>query len=372
MSILVDINPNILKQVIEREPLIKANENVEKWIRGEKKPTLKQLEKFSKTYHVPFGFLFLNNLPDYDIKIPFFRQQEDTPISTNTIAIIQTLERNQEWLKEYLIHEEYEPLEFVGKYKEDTPAKDIVNDIRNVLDLETGWTNKEESKEACFNSLVEKLQKFRINVVSSSVVGNNTRRKIPLSECRGFVLVDEYSPFVFVHRDDYDNARIFTLLHEIAHIWLGESACFQNEDLLPYDDKIEKKCNEIAGELLLTEEDFNTIWRTDKSIGENIKNIADEYNLSKFVCLIKAYKLEKINLPEYKQNFHTLAKKVKKGKSQGGGNYYRNVPNRVGKVFLEYIQTALTNRSITFKSACNLTGLNLKTFDTYMDEYGDR
>ena len=85
--------------------------------------------------------------------------------------------------------------------------------------------------------------------------------------------------------------------------------------------------------------------------------------------MVKAYKLEKINLSEYKQNFDTLAKKVKKGKSQGGGNYYRNVPNRVGKVFLEYIQTALTNRSITFKSACNLTGLNLKTFDTYMDEY---
>lgn len=86
-----------------------------------------------------------------------------------------------------------------------------------------------------------------IITVFNGIVENNTSRPIPVDECRGFVW-DEMAPFMFINNADWKSAQMFTIVHELAHIWTGHSAGFDFRKLQPADDPIEILCDKVAAE----------------------------------------------------------------------------------------------------------------------------
>jgi Zn-dependent peptidase ImmA (M78 family) len=96
--------------------------------------------------------------------------------------------------------------------------------------------------------LIKHVEDKGIITVFNGVVENNTSRPIPVDECRGFVLVDEIAPFMFINNADYKSAQMFTIVHELAHIWTGHSAGFDFRKLQPADDPIEVLCDKVAAE----------------------------------------------------------------------------------------------------------------------------
>lgn len=88
--------------------------------------------------------------------------------------------------------------------------------------------------------MIEKVEALRINVVRNGVYENNNNRKIPVEQCRGFVLVDELAPFLFINGADAHSAQIFTLIHELAHLWIGKSAGFDLIDFESSENEIER------------------------------------------------------------------------------------------------------------------------------------
>lgn len=93
-------------------------------------------------------------------------------------------------------------------------------------------------------------------MVFNSVVENNNYRAITVDECRGFVIVNPYAPFMFVNAADGKAAQMFTITHELAHVWIGKSAGFDNDKLLPANDPIEILCDQVAAEFLVPETVF--------------------------------------------------------------------------------------------------------------------
>jgi len=124
VSTRVDVNNEVLTWAIDRAgydlpTFFEKYPPIIKWLEGEKRPTVKQLEEFSKKVHVPFGYLFLPQPPEEKLPIPFFRSNGDQAekVSINVYDTILLLQQRQDWLRDYLLDNDNEPLPFVGKFK---------------------------------------------------------------------------------------------------------------------------------------------------------------------------------------------------------------------------------------------------------------
>ncbi|MGQ3015595.1 MAG: ImmA/IrrE family metallo-endopeptidase, partial [Flavobacteriales bacterium] len=242
-----NINKEIIEWAIIRngnslDDFYLHNPNVKSWIDGEKVPTVKQLEDFTHKVHVPFGYMFLPEPPEEKIPLPFFRTTNSKTfdsVSLNVFHTIQIIQERQNWLAEYMEELGWPVLDFVGKFGVNDDYKIIVSEIRNTLNIENDWASKHETWEKALDFLTNRIEDTGIIVTFNGIVGTNTKRPIDVNECRGFVIINNRAPFLFINSADAKAAQMFTLVHELAHVWLGKSAGFDNQNLLPANDPLE-------------------------------------------------------------------------------------------------------------------------------------
>lgn len=371
----LNINPNIITWAINRaglelESLIAKSPNIKKWIDQEKKPTVKQLEKLSQITHIPFGYFFLQETPTIEMPIPFFRTTDDlsSQFSLELIDTISIITQRQEWLKDYLQSIDAEKLPYVGKYKNKS-VYDIVQSIRNTLNLPENWALDYPNWESALDGLTKKVEDAGVIVVFNGVVGNNTHRTLKVEECRGFVVVDDMAPFMFINNADSKSAQMFTIAHELAHIWIGSTAGFDFRELTPSNDENEMLCDKVAAELLVPESLFITHWRRTQSIQE----ISKYFKVSELVIARRALDTDMISKKEFFDYYneyiqHDISKKSKRA---GGGDFYLTVRKRVSLKFASYVNLAVKSGDILHRDAYKLTGLSGDTFYKFIsDNFG--
>lgn len=366
----VDVNANMLTWAIDRAGY-ELHEFTEKmprityWLSGEKKPTVKQLEAFSRKVHLPFGYLFLPEPPKEKLPIPFFRtnSKQAEKVSVNVYDTILLLQQRQNWLKEYLNDNGFDQLSFVGQYKNSQDVSAIVNSIRIALGLTEDWARHFRTWQDTLNHLVEVIEDKGIITIFNGVVENNTSRKIEVDECRGFVLVDDWAPFMFINNSDGKAAQLFTIVHELAHIWTGHSAGFDFRTLQPADDPIETLCDKVASEFLVPERTFNEQWADNPSIN----NCSRFFKVSEIVIARRAFDTGKIS----KQQFFSFYEDYKnrefaKKQNQGsGGDFYATARKRLSLTFASHINNAVKTGQLLYRDAYKLTSMKGDTFDKF-------
>ncbi|TXI99407.1 MAG: ImmA/IrrE family metallo-endopeptidase [Neisseriales bacterium] len=369
----LNINPSILTWAIERagvelDTILSKFPNLQKWIEQQKSPTFKQLEDFSHRIHIPFGYFFLDTPPTIELPFPFFRTDGSSQkyISLEIFDAVSILQQRQEWLKEYLLSMEVSPLPFVGKYQA-KPVEDVVASIREALKLPEEWAMEFSSWEQALDGLTKKVENSGIIVTFNGVVGNNTHRKIKVEDCRGFVLTDEIVPFMFVNNADSKSAQMFTIAHELAHIWIGSSAGFDFRQLLPADDETEKFCDKVAAELLVPKKLFNKHWKNF-----DFKQLARHFKVSELVIARRALDTGKIDKKEFFEFYNQYIQKESALKSSGGGgDFYLTARKRVSLKFASYINMAIQSGDILHRDAYKLTGLHGGIFYKFLsDNFG--
>lgn len=371
-----NINSEIIEWAIRRngmepEEFYAQNPKVQKWINKEVFPTVKQLEDFTHKVHVPFGYLFLPQPPNEKIDIPFFRTGNNmsNKVSLNVFHTIQLIQDRQNWLAEYLDELGFEDLEFVSKYKYHPNLNPlvIVNDIRKTLNLEIDWASKYDKWEDALEFLTTQIEEIGIIVNYNGIVGTNTKRKIEVEECRGFVLVDKKAPFLFINAADAKAAQMFTIIHELAHVWLGKSAGFNNKDLLPAEDPIEILCDKVAAEFLVPETYFITKWQTT----QNFKYLSRIFKVSQIVIARRALDLKLIGREDFFNFYHNFMAdfKAKKEQQGSGGNYYATSKKRISLRFASFINSAVRNNKLLYRDAYKLTNLKGDTYSKFVTEY---
>lgn len=370
----VNINPNMLTWAIARagyelhDYLIKFP-NVQKWLENIKNPTVKQLEEFANRVHIPFGYLFLPEPPTESIPFPFFRTGNTitNKVSLNVFDTIQILQRRQNWITDYLTENEQEPLSFVGKYNVNNTFETIVADIRNTIGVEPNWASEFQTFEETLSFITNKIEEIGVFINFNGVVENNTHRPINVDECRGFVLVNQHAPFMFINAADAKAAQLFTVIHELAHIWLGESAGFDNQNLLPANDPIEKLCDAVAAEFLVPAKSLIDLWQKKPGI-----DFARRYfKVSPIVIARRAMDLGLITRAEFFTFYNGYIESFKnKKQNQGsGGDFYATARKRVSVSFATYVNQAVNQNKLLHRDAYKITGLKGDTFQKFVTQH---
>jgi len=369
----VIVNANMLSWAIARagyelQTFCEKFPKVQLWLEGEKNPTVKQLEEFSKKVHLPFGYLFLPEPPKEKLPFPFFRSNSSKKdiVSINVYDTILLLQQRQDWLRTYLQENDFEPLEFVGKFENSYDVKAIVSDIRKTLNLNENWASEFRTWQEAQDHLVQNIEDKGIITFFNGVVENNGHRKIPVEECRGFVLVDGIAPFMFINNADWKSAQLFTIVHELAHIWTGKSAGFDFRKLQPVDDPIEKLCDKVAAEFLVPETSFIEVWNQKPSI----KYASSFFKVSEIVIARRALDTGKLTRSEFFAFYEDYSNRefIKKENQSSGGDFYATTKKRLSLTFATHINRAVKSGSLLYRDAYKLTSLKGDTYQNFFSK----
>lgn len=364
---LDNISPDKLRWAIQRagyseEKAIEAFPPLEFWLSGSKRPTMTQLQNFASKFFVPFGYLFLNQEPVESIPFPMFRGEAGQPdhFDLNVFDTVMAIQSRQEWLEEYLQENEIETCNFIGSISIQTPISETVSRLQRYLGLDPRWAFSLSSSDAAVSVLGQRIEDAGIFLAYNGVVGNNTHRPIKVSECRGFALVNERAPYIFVNSADSKSAQLFTLIHEVAHLMLGVSAGHAGSEVLNHE-VTESYCDKVAAEFLVSENVLREIWHND------IKAASRRFKVSELVIARRAHDIGILSEQEYRAFWAIYSQRPLNSKNNsGGGSFYLTSVKRVGRNFAIHVRNAVNNRQLSYTEAYRLTGLYGKTYDHFM------
>ena len=352
----------------ERLPQLRA------WVRRERQPTLKQLEKLAKVTHTPLGYLLLPEPPEEHLPVPDYRTvagvRRDRP-SPDLLDTLYTMKRRQEWLRESLVENDAEPLAFVGSARLADDPDAVGHEMRRALGLDLGWAAGVRTWQDAVGELRRAIEQLGVMAVINGVVGNNTHRRLSVQEFRGFALTDPYAPLIFVNGADAKSAQMFTLAHELAHIWLGTEGLSGFESLLPGGTDVEDWCNVAAGEFLAPERELRARWRQVRREASPFQDLAQAFKVSPVVAARRTLDLNLVDRNTFFDFYKRYVNREHKaGMKSSGGDFYNNQNTRVGELFGTRVLRAAMEGRIGFKEAYDLTGLRGGTFQKYAKRLG--
>jgi Zn-dependent peptidase ImmA (M78 family)/transcriptional regulator with XRE-family HTH domain len=361
---------------LRTDALVKKFPKFREWERGEAQPTLRQLEKLAKSTSTPLGYFFLSEPPEDRLPIPDFRTlpgaQPRRP-SPNLLETIHTMQQRQDWMRDFLIEEGQEAFAFVGSTSLQDDPHEVAARIRVALSLSNDWARQESSWTEALKTLREAAEGVGILVVINGVVGNNNRRKLNPNEFQGFVLADEHAPLIFINGADFKAAQMFTLAHELAHVWLGRGGVFNLEDMQPVNNDVELFCNRAAAEFLVPETELRSLWPEAQAIDEPFQFLARHFKVSPIVAARRALDLQLMNRQDFFDFYRQYQDDERRQRrTSSGGNFYATQGMRVSEKFASAVIRAAKEGRLLYRDAYRLTGLHGKTFDRYAEYLGFR
>ncbi|WP_150138803.1 XRE family transcriptional regulator [Candidatus Enterovibrio escicola] len=234
------INPDIIRWARERADLtlgmlaIKlqtTEDKLEAWEAGAKPITMRKAMALAEKTYIPFGYLFLNTPPEDKLPIPDLRTVDGEPLkkpSAELYKVVQNTITKQNWYRDYTREQELAPLNFVGRFDLNSSPKAIVEDMRAELDIPPHPTRG--SWEDYHKDLIKRIEALGVLVMRQGSLGHHTK-PLHVSEFRGFAIADKFVPIIFINLADAPVARLFTLIHELAHIWIGHSGVSDGSSL---------------------------------------------------------------------------------------------------------------------------------------------
>jgi len=376
----VSVSTSVLRWAVDRSGRTLAElesrfRRIGEWAAGEAHPTLRQLESLAKATSTPLGFFFLAEPPEERLPVPYFRTlQSDSPQqpSADLLDTMQMMQRRQAWMREFLIEEGSDRLPFVASARIAEPRASVAKRMRAALNLEVDWASGYRTWTDALRALREAIDEAGILVVVNGVVGNNTHRKLEPHEFRGFVLVDEFAPLLFVNGADGKAAQMFTLAHEVAHVFFGSSAAFDLRQLMPAEDTTEQACNQVAAEFLVAERLMRPAWSSVPDDPSRFQQMARRFKVSELVVARRALDLGLIGRDAFfafYDSYRTAERRAAPQQPQGG-DFYANQNLRVGHRFASTLVRAAREDRLLYSEAYRLTGLYGKTFETYAASLG--
>ena len=367
-----------LTRAVASKRLGVTEEKLSAWESGLALPTLRQAETLAQRYYVPFGYLFLSSPPAIDLELPDLRTVQGLPVTSPSPEfedVVNDALRKQDWFREYRqVEEEGELLSLVGRFSLAVPVKEVAADLDKTLEIAKSVRPGAATWESFLQSLTARAEQVGVLVLRNGVVGNNTRRPLKVEEFRGFALSDNLAPLIFLNGNDARSAQIFTLMHELAHLWVGESGVSNPEyhqGALEHSNPVERFCDRVAAETLTPEGDFLAGWYPKRSAEANCQVLARHFKVSRAVALRRAYSLGKISRDEFQDSYSRYSSGRAVG-NRSGGDFNRILLARNSRSFtMALVESVLSGRT-TEREAALLLNVKLPTFDRFAQWLDER
>jgi Zn-dependent peptidase ImmA (M78 family) len=278
-------------------------------------------------------------------------------------ALIRDIKARQGLIRSMLEDSESEPVGFVGSVSAETPVNKLAFLAAERLQFSLREFQAEKTNEAAFTYLRMKIERSGVFVLLLGNLGSY-HTNIPAEIFRGFALSDSIAPLIVINDQDARAAWSFTALHELVHLWLGNTGVSG----LEATSRIEQYCNDVAGEILLPTADlksFPKLVTLDNAISE-ISAFAQDRRVSRAMVaykLLRAGIVDRSMWSELSAHFHRewMALKQRKAdaqkSSESGPNYYVVRRHRVGAALLDLVRRSLDEGNITYTKAGRVLGV---------------
>ena len=362
---------------VERSRIIRSFPKLPEWEAGTGKPTLRQLERFARTTHTPMGLLLLDEPPDEPLPIPDFRTIGDHPIrapSANLLDTIYLCQSQQTWYQDYARREGFAELEFVGSASDSEDIPDVADRIRNEIGFDVARRQRLATWQEAYREFVKQVRAAGILVMVTGIVGNNTSRKLDFEEFRGFVLSDKLAPLIFLNGTDSLSARMFTLAHELVHLWLGTSGLSNSSMAEPPEHSSQEHfCNQVAAEMLAPLATVRLLYNPEASVRMGMQQVARRFKVSTLVALRRISDLGGMDRAQYWSLFNEELERLRdhRAKPSPSSNFHRVAMARLGEGFATAVIAATLEGQSSYSTAFQLLGVRkMDTFDKMRAKLG--
>ena len=367
----VPVKPEMIQWACERAGLDVATladrfPKLREWLDQEAQPTLKQLEGFATATHTPFGFFFLPEPPLERVPIPDFRTIRSEAVRRPTPDLLDTIyicQQRQEWYREYARVSGERPFPFVGSANTTDDVVKAAARMRDALAFDLDERRQMSTWVDALRRFIEQADNLGILVMVNGVVGSNNRRKLNPQEFRGFALSDPLAPLVFINGADTKAAQMFTLAHELAHLWLGESALTDVEPRSAPTNAIERWCNRVAAELLAPLAVLSQEYDHRAPLQQESARLARRFKVSTLVILRRIHDAGGLTKDRFWREYDAEVQRLTSIPRTSGGDFYLTTAARVGKRFARAVVTSTWEGRSSFTEAFHLLGFkNMSTF----------
>jgi Zn-dependent peptidase ImmA (M78 family) len=343
-------------------------EKLKSWEDGLDYPTMNQAKKLAKKYQRAFSLFYLEEIPEDFTPIKDFRSSGGD-FSSSLIFIIREVETKVTWLRDLLISENEKPNPFVGCCNIKNGVDFVAKSISEGLKINDRFGAEKDP----YRFVIDKCEEKVINVLRAGSF--NSHSPIDPNEVRGFTIADSYAPFVFINRRDSDEANLFTLIHELAHIWINETGV---SNLIDIDfrspipefgvNQIEIFCNKVAAEVLMPVELMREVF-SSLTIGSREFEIARrKFGVSKIAIAYRLLNLNLLNQAEFsnwKNQYDEALSNVEVSPKSSRGNYYRSMMVRNGKTFSSVVLSMYNVGSLSGSITSSLLNIKLNNLQKY-------
>ncbi len=367
----IEVRPAMLRWARERsgvDPDVLAHRfpKLTDWEREEARPTLKQLEDFAKATHAPVGYFFLPEPPIEQVPIPDFRTAANKRIDHPSPDLLDTVylsQQRQEWYRDFARSLQEEALPFVGSVSLQSDVEATAATIRSALGFNIEERRQTPTWTEALRRFIEQADALGVLVMVTGVVGNNNYRKLDPDEFRGFALSDGLAPLVFINGADTKAAQMFTLAHELAHVWLGQSALSDVSPVSSSTNGVEIWCNRVAAEVLVPLSVLRAEYQKGEDLRGALDRLARRFKVSTLVILRRIHDAGGLTQDQLWQAYREELDRLRAIPKVSGGDFYLTQAARVGKRFARALVVSTLEGQTLHRDAFRLLGFSkLATF----------
>lgn len=368
----VSVDPVTLRWAQERsgkdvETLERRFPKYREWEAGTVKPTYRQLRHFARATYTPFGALFSGGPLKDELDITDFRTvggtqpRKPSPHLLDTVYLCQS---RQAWYHEYALAMELDPVEFVGSASLDDDPAEVAQKMSSTLAFHVDDRSDVTNWTLAVRHFADRADAKGVLVMISGVVGNNTWRPLDVEEFRGFALSDALAPLVFVNGADAKAAQMFTLAHELAHIWLGNTGLSNTTLTSTSGRRTEEWCNQVAAELLIPLDVLREEYHEGDELQPTLRRLTAHFKVSSLVVLRRLHDAGYLSPNTFRQAYDRERRRVAVMRTRSGGDFFRTHSARVGKRFTyDLIADTLRGRTLYTEASYLLAIKKQATFD---------